>query len=120
MAGEADVIAAIKESAGRQENSSEKLLVAMGTVSNDVRDLATSIAKGFAQQRPVGGNSWHLLFAVGALIFGLLTPMYSMVQSVGDSTAKTESKIDDHIRRDADESKKMARMEERLKAIEGR
>lgn len=93
MPTETDVIlAALKEQGGRQE----KALVSLAT---EIRDMGQAITKGFAYRPEAlngkNGTGWQLLFGVGMLVFGLLTPMYILVGGVSQKTTE-HSAVDGH------------------------
>ena len=120
MAIEEALLEAIKDSASRQEKTAERMFTAISGVSDDVRGLATAISKGFASggRRDTNGSSWQLLFAVGALIFGLMTPMYIMVASVGGDVGSLDSRMLQDDTREIKDKQQAARMAERFTEVE--
>ncbi len=122
MAAEEALLTAIKDSATRQEAGTDKMLIAVGEVSTDVRGLATAIAKGFAQQpsqqRANGPGTWPLLFAVGTLFVAMLSPVYIMVSAVSEQVDAMDARMIQDDVREIEDKEDAARRGERFTEVE--
>jgi len=79
---------AIENLTSQTAQQSRDQLEAIRELSNRFTDFGQSVLNSLSKQRvsPVNGKNgvWPILFGVGALVFGLMTPMYIMVQGVAD------------------------------------
>jgi len=108
-----EAMALIKEEAARVEKHSDRLMQAIQMVSDDVKELATAIAKGFAHQVPgppayrngsiFNGSGQSVLTTLLALlaiiagVFAMVQPMQQQIefQNEAINSIKSELQLDD-------------------------
>ena len=101
----------------------DRTLGAIESLGNEIRSLAQGIVKGFANMQGVNtnhsnGNSWQLLVAVASIMFGLLTPVYFMVQAQGDSITAINGSMRDDNKRERTDAAAIAKLSESMREVE--
>ncbi len=89
------ILSAMKE----RDQRSDKIL---GDVLAEIRGMSAALVKGFAQDRipapapaPSAPNGKNLIFAMAAIVFGLMAPMYIMLKGVNDDIS-AHNQLDAH------------------------
>jgi len=96
-----EVLSAIEKQGERSERLIRDQMQAIQGLASEIRDFGQHISealssKGTLVQSSNGNNTWPILFGVGALMFGLMSPAYVMVRDQSEAI----SKIDERMRVD--------------------
>lgn len=108
------VLEAIKESGERQER-------AMQSLGGDIRRLLEVVVSGRPESSPSSPTSsspFILLFGVAAIIFGLMAPMYVMLQSQDSTVAHIIERLEADNDRERINAAATATINESLREIE--
>ena len=96
-----EVLSAIEKQGERSERLIRDQMQAIQGLASEIRDFGQHISEALsAKVAPVqssnGNSTWPILFGVGALMFGLMSPAYVMVRDQSEAI----SKIDERMRVD--------------------
>lgn len=99
--GSNSILQAIEKQGERFEHSLEKLTTHTVAMSQTIGELAQAIKFQSEHQHTHppkssngngnGTSTWTLLFGVGSLVFGLLAPLYFMLQAANDNIDHTRN-----------------------------
>jgi hypothetical protein len=113
-----DFQTAFKESARQNEQHSRDSLAAIHSLTEEIRGMAIAISgKSKANGNGHNGNMWPLLFGIGALVFGTMSPLVIMTQAATNQV----SEMDQRMRRDDDRERidaaSLATLAERIRQL---
>jgi hypothetical protein len=99
----AEILLAIEKQGERSERLIRDQMQAIQGLASEIRDFGQHISEALTSKGSIvqashgnGSSTWPILFGVGALMFGLMSPAYVMVRD----QANAISKIDDRMRVD--------------------
>ena len=91
-----EVLSAIEKQGERSERLIRDQMQAIQGLASEIRDFGQHISealssKGTLVQSSNGNNTWPILFGVGALMFGLMSPAYVMVRDQSEAIYKIDA-----------------------------
>ena len=91
------ILAAIEKQGERAERLSRDQMSAIQGLANELRDFGQNVSQAVTRHSFNGGKTgngvWPILFGIGALVFGLMAPLYIMITGISMAQSKHESLV---------------------------